>query len=51
MELASLDHLFFSKWLLSTLSRLGLSASLDEVYGFRQSVVQYDMEDLPTDYP
>ena len=47
----SLDHVFGSQWLLSTLSRLGLCISYDEVYRFKQSVMQSDVVDFPSSFP
>jgi hypothetical protein len=36
---------------LSILSRLGMCASYDEVYRFKQSVQLSDAKDLPSNYP
>ncbi len=48
----SLDHAFGSKWGLDMLSRLGFSASYDEVYRYKQCVVQCDdTTDQPTSFP
>jgi len=47
----SLDHAFGSEWLLSTLERLGLSVSYDEVTRYKQSVVQSDADVLSESYP
>lgn len=47
----SLDHAFGSKWLLNVLAKLGFCSSWDEVYRFRQSVVQCSDEDLPDSDP
>jgi len=47
----SLDHVFGSQWLLNTLSGLGLSVSCDEVYRFKQFVLQFDVSGLPCSYP
>ena len=47
----SLDHTFGSEWLLSTLARLGVCVSYDEVNRYKQSVVQSDVDDSPQSYP
>jgi len=48
----SLDHTFGSQWLLNTLARLGLSVSYDEVYRYKQSVIQCnDDGTLPPQFP
>jgi hypothetical protein len=47
----SLDHTLGSKWLLTTLSRLGFSVSNEEVNRYKQSVVQTDAIELPENYP
>lgn len=48
----SLDHAFGSRWALDMMSRLGFAVSYDEVYRFKQCVVQSDNnEGLPGIYP
>jgi len=47
----SLDHMFGSRSMLDMLSRLGFSASYDEVNHYKQCVVQCDTEELPNLYP
>jgi len=47
----SLDHVFGSEYLLTQLSRLGYCVSYDEVNRYKQSVLQADVDELPTEYP
>jgi len=47
----SLDHVFGSEWLLTTLSRLGFSLSCDEITRYNQSVVESSEDTLPHSYP
>jgi len=47
----ALDHMFGSQWLLNTLGRLGLSVSYDEVYRYKQCVVQSTVDDTPHQFP
>ena len=47
----SIDHMFGSSSLLKKMSRLGFSASADEVLRFKQSVVQTDGVNLPASGP
>jgi len=47
----SLDHTFGSEWLLSTLARLGVCVSYDEVNRYKQSAMQSDVQDLPQSFP
>ena len=46
-----MDDVFWSKWLINELSRLGFSISYDEVVRYKQSVIQSEtLENLLSEY-